>query len=90
MKKTVKISIITSLLAIMTLLTSCAISNEPCEYCNDTPTRGYKTTDGEKFYVCSECSSECMFCGDKARKHYTNMLGMVMFACNDCYESIVE
>ena len=90
MKKFMKLGVAISLMAAALMLSSCAMSNEPCEYCGETPTKGYKTSNDDKFYVCSDCSSECAFCGDKATKHYTNLLGMEMFACKDCYESISE
>lgn len=90
MKKFTKLTALIIAIASIVMLSACALSNEPCEYCGDTPTKGYKTSNDEKFYVCNECSSECAFCGDKATKHYTNLIGMEMFVCRDCYESIAE
>ncbi|MBR2476782.1 MAG: hypothetical protein IKB50_01460 [Clostridia bacterium] len=88
--KKIKIVLVFSLVAVLVFLSGCAMSNKPCEYCGDTPTKGYTTSDDKKFYVCRDCSSECMFCGDRATKHYTNLLGMEMFVCRDCYNEIVD
>ena len=79
-----------ALVVVTMLLSACATSDEPCGYCGDTPTKGYKTSNGEVFNVCSDCSSECAFCGEKATKHYTAGFGNEMFVCKECYDSMSE
>ena len=88
--KNLKTVIAMVVIAMTLMLTACSASNEPCDYCGNTPSKGYKVAGGEKFYVCSDCSSECAFCGEKATKQYTAMLGNVMFVCTDCYNSMSE
>lgn len=65
-----------------------ATVDEPCDWCNDSPSIAYKTKSGSTSYVCKSCSSECAFCGNPATKHYENMLEMMVFVCDDCYESM--
>lgn len=72
----------------MLILIGCS-SDEPCEYCRNSPSKDYKLKSGENFYVCDDCGSECMLCGDKAQNHYESLMGIV-FACDDCYEEIKE
>ena len=56
-------------------------------YCNHSPSKEYKKSDGTSVYVCEDCSSECMICGrEKATKHYESLLGIV-FVCDDCYKT---
>lgn len=72
------------LLAVL-LLTACAV-DEPCMYCDQSPSKEYKKKDGSAVYVCEDCSSTCMLCGrEKATKHYESLLGIV-FVCDDCYK----
>lgn len=65
-------------------------SNEPCDWCHRTPTKGYTMSDGSKSYVCADCRSECAWCGARATKHYENLLSMMVFVCDDCYHDIVD
>lgn len=67
-----------------------SISNEPCDWCGNTPSVSYSMSNGSKAYVCKKCSKECMFCGNNATKHYENLLGTVAFVCDDCYDKISE
>lgn len=62
--------------------------NESCDWCGDSPSVAYETSDGSTAYVCKDCSSECALCGDKASRHYENLLGMIVFVCDDCYEEV--
>lgn len=63
-------------------------SSEACEWCGDTPTKAYITSENKKCYVCKECATHCAWCDKKADKHYTNLLGLEVFVCDDCYKSI--
>lgn len=80
-----------SILLLVTFLAfiGCACGNkqadEPCAWCNHSPSVEYTTTNGTACYVCEECSSECMICGNKATKHFTNLLDVEFFVCDDCY-----
>ena len=80
------------IVAVVVLLTGIfafsSFSTNSCDWCNDTPTKAFKTHDGGKSYVCSDCRKNCAWCGNRAKKHYENALGMVVFVCNDCYEDI--
>lgn len=62
-------------------------SNEPCVWCDGTPTKKIKseTEDIEAYNYCKECSTTCFGCGEPATEHYTNLLGAEVFACDDCY-----
>ena len=57
--------------------------DEPCDWCNNSPSRKYKTSSGVS-YVCKECSEECFYCNNDATTHYENMMGMIVFACDEC------
>ena len=80
---------------IFCVLVLCALmlagcSNNPCENCDDTPTKGYRNeATGEKEYYCSDCSSRCDLCRDDADRHYTGGAGIV-FICDDCYEQLKD
>lgn len=79
--------------AILTLLGGCSLgttSDEPCDWCNKTPTKAYTMSDGSKSYVCANCRTECAWCGAKATKHYENLASMMVFVCNDCYQDVVN
>lgn len=74
--------------AMLFALSACS-SNEPCESCDDTPTKRYTNTYyNEDEYYCADCSSDCAFCSDVASEHYTSGLGIIIFACKDCYAEI--
>lgn len=64
--------------------------DEPCDWCGNSPSVVYKTSDGSDAYVCKECSKVCMYCGKKATKHYENLAGMITFVCDDCYDGVHE
>ena len=67
-------------------ITGCTV-DEPCDWCGNTPSVAYKTSDESMSYVCKKCSKTCMICGkNKATKHTENLLGMMMFVCDDCYD----
>lgn len=84
---------IASVLVIAVILfgfAACGSSN-PCESCQDTPTKGYTNKySGEKEYYCADCSSECAFCSEKATEHYTSSLGSIVFVCKECYQEILD
>lgn len=67
-----------------------SMSAEPCDWCGDSPSVAYKTSDGSKAYVCRKCSKECAWCDNRATNHYENLLGMIVFVCDDCYEDAVD
>ena len=81
------VSLTLAVLMSVTFITACSsMSDEPCMYCGQSPSKGYKKSDGTTAYVCKDCSETCMICGDeKATKHYESLLGIV-FVCNDCYK----
>lgn len=89
MKNIIKLLGIVSVLIITLMLSACG-RNEPCVYCEDTPTKGYKTSSGDITYVCKDHRSTCFFCEKKATKHYTSVLGFEIFTCRDCYQSAIE
>lgn len=66
-----------------------SVSKQPCDWCGNSPSTVYKTSDGGKAYVCKECRKKCAICGERATKHYENALGMMVFVCRDCYEDVV-
>ena len=74
----------------VSMLTACSSNvDEPCMYCNHSPSKEYKKSDGTPVYVCENCSSTCMICShEKATKHYESLLGIV-FVCDDCYKTVV-
>ena len=89
MKKDLKRIAVSLFAGVMFMALSACGSSEPCEACDNTPTKGYTNTySGEKEYYCSDCSSECAFCSDTATEHYTSGLGIIIFACDDCYNEI--
>lgn len=65
-------------------------SNEPCDWCQKTPTRAFTMKDGSKSYVCADCRHNCAWCDARATKHYENALGMMTFVCDKCYHDIVD
>ena len=78
------------LLIPMILLSGCGggyTSDNPCIYCNDTPTKKFDALGGD-CYICEKCSTTCAFCGKKATKEYQNGFGYPTFVCNSCYESL--
>ena len=85
MKKLMVLSVLSVI-----LLSGCVgSSNEECVYCGRSPSKVYNA-NGNKTYVCENCSSECFFCGDKATKKFTNISGAMTFACKDCYDSLPQ
>lgn len=69
-------------------LTGCATTvDEPCAWCNSSPSKVYELSSGKEMYVCEDCSSTCAYCSGTATKHYESLLGIV-FVCNDCYEEV--
>lgn len=82
------IGLILAMLGVVSILAGCSSTvDEPCMYCNRSPSKEYKKSDGTSVYVCEDCSSECMICGrEKATKHYESLLGIV-FVCDDCYKT---
>lgn len=91
MRKILKRFTTAILAAAMVLVLFAGCSNEPCNYCGETPTKGYKNKSADRTeYYCSECSSECGWCGEKATKHYESALGVIVFVCKDCYKEIME
>lgn len=86
-----KVSMLLAVLMSAFMLTACSgMADEPCMYCGHSPSKGYKMSDGEKDYVCKDCSSRCMLCGtEKAKKHYESLIGIV-FVCDDCYETVTS
>lgn len=88
-----KIKVMWACLSIGVLLAGCGktgvkLVDEYCDWCGDSPSYAYETSDGSMSYVCPECSSECFFCGEKATRHYENLLGSMVFVCDDCYEDM--
>ena len=78
------------LVLVMLVIALAGCSSNPCENCNDTPTKGFRNeSSGEKEYYCDDCSSECDLCGDDVFKHYTSGAG-VRFVCKDCYEELKD
>lgn len=68
-------------------------SDEPCKWCNSTPTKKFETSNGEDCYICENHTHTCAICNkkfDKELKHYTNLLGAEAFACDDCYQDITQ
>lgn len=66
------------------------ISNEPCDWCGNTPTLSYKLQEGGYAHICKRCRSSCMLCGAPSTRHYENLLGTMVFVCDDCYEEVSE
>lgn len=65
-------------------------SKHPCDWCNGTPTKAYKVSNGHS-YVCKDCRETCMWCGDRPSKHhYENGLGLMFFVCDRCYEDFQD
>lgn len=93
MKKTIKKVIF--LMVAMTIIlgaVGCASSgmmattyDQPCAWCNNSPTKKYTTSNNEDCFVCKECSSCCAFCGKEGKmEHYTNLMGIEVFVCDEC------
>ena len=59
-----------------------SVSKEPCDWCGNSPSIAYKTSEGGKAYVCKECKKTCFFCGERATKHYENAFEMMVFVCS--------
>ena len=82
-----KIICLLCLISCLMVLAGCGSSNEPCDYCNATPTKGYKTSQRIS-YVCADCSSRCAACDKKPTRKYENALGMMVFMCEEDYQSV--
>ena len=82
------IAIVATLVVIIGLFAFPSVTNEPCDWCGDSPSFKYRVSGGEKAYVCGDCREECSFCGDKAKKHYESSSGMIVFVCKDCYKEV--
>ena len=75
---------------IIIVLILCSCSSNPCENCDETPTKGYRNdATGEIEYYCNDCSSGCDLCRDDADRHYTGGKGII-FICDDCYEELKD
>lgn len=74
------------LLLIMSGCSGGYYSEEPCVWCDSTPTKQIKsnTEDTEACYYCEECSTTCFGCGERATQHYTNAFGIEVFVCDEC------
>ncbi|MBR3835639.1 MAG: hypothetical protein IKJ69_02475 [Clostridia bacterium] len=83
-------AIIASIIVIVGIVSFASFSNEPCDWCGESPTKGFKLNNGGKSYVCADCRKKCAWCDDKADKHYENGLEMMVFVCDDCYEDISD
>ncbi|MBQ2696474.1 MAG: hypothetical protein IJF61_04150 [Clostridia bacterium] len=90
MKKIAKLLTLVFGLTMILMLSACGTSNEPCVYCEKTPTKSYKTATGDTTYICKEHRSTCFFCNKKATKHYTSGLGLEIFTCKDCYKEATK
>ena len=88
--KTLKSDIVFFLVMLTMLLSSCALSDHPCDDCGRTPTKHFKTITDEDRYYCRDYYSTCWLCGKRATKHYTNYFEMIMFVCDECYDEIVN
>lgn len=85
----IRMKMVVMIVVIMSVcLSGCSATvDKPCDWCSKSPSVEYENSDGDKSYVCKECSSVCMICGEKkAERKAENLLGMVMFVCEDCYE----
>ena len=89
-----KLCVITFLIAVITIsFTACSggyNSNEPCAHCKQTPTKGFRTSNGDICYVCEQDSTICWNCSGthgKATHHLTNGYGDEIFFCDYCYEN---
>lgn len=79
---------IVMLIGMLFSLSACAtIVDEPCAWCNSSPSKVYELSSGKEMYVCEDCSSECAYCAKPATKHYESLLGFV-FVCDNCYEEV--
>lgn len=86
----------TCLVAILVLAAICTAcsdggytSREHCDYCGQTPTKAFATSDGGTSYICEKHSTTCVACGGKKGKvtrHFTSGLGIEIFVCEKCYE----
>ena len=88
--KKIVVSMIAVVAIVVGIISFSSVSNEPCDWCGDSPSKAFKTNSGGKAYVCSDCRKECTWCGDKATKHYENYFEMIVFVCNDCYKDLSE
>ncbi len=86
------LAVITVVILTITATFACGakLVEEPCAWCNHSPSVEYTTANGTTCYVCEECSSECMICGNEATEHYTNLLDAEMFVCADCYAEVKD
>lgn len=87
-RKKILIGVICIIVAIVVLSKLPSLTNEPCDWCEESPSFAYDMSDGSKSYVCMECRTKCAWCGERAVKHYENGLHMMVFVCKDCYESL--
>lgn len=80
--------VITLLLVVTFVLTAphLPISRNPCEWCDDTPTKGYRLSDGSYCYICKDCRTTCGLCGRKAKHHYESLFGRIIFLCDSCHD----
>lgn len=87
-KKVVALLIL-AVISVIGIYSILSFSNNPCDWCGDSPSKVFKTNDGGKAYVCSDCRKECTLCGDRASKYYENYFDMIVFVCKDCYKEMV-
>lgn len=87
--KKIIISVLAVVVVVIGIISISSVSKEPCDWCGESPSKGYELHNGEKAYVCKDCSRECAWCDKKATKYYENFLEMIIFVCDDCYEDIV-
>lgn len=79
------------LIALLSVSLCACGSSEPCESCNETPTKAYENkATNENEYYCNDCASDCEFCSEVARNYYTSGFEEIVFVCDDCYEDILE
>ena len=83
-------ALVVAVVLMLVLTKKSSLANEPCDYCNRSPSMAFETSDGSMAYVCKECSKECMICHKKATKHYENLIGTIVFVCDDCYKEVTD
>lgn len=86
--KKVVVGIVVIAVAIFIITRFTSVVDEPCDWCDNSPSVAYKMSDGSYSYVCKDCSKKCVWCGEKATKHYENLANMMVFVCDDCYEGL--
>lgn len=73
----------------MTSVVTKYTKDEPCVWCDETPTMELTNYDDELTYICKSCAIKCFYCNNtKIERFGFNLLGDPIPMCSDHAEQL--